>query len=219
MNTFQFVMEWLRCVIQQRNSILSPTSIGHTCFINVRSRRTVINDISKYISPVLYSFQPHGINWLPDNKLVQVYCRDFCQALFSLLTHPQLVHKDNFSFPLPDTPFLPDGFKIDTNTPLTELHHGRWWTDSWKSLCKNPDEILVPIILYMDGILLDPNSYLNLTPLNMTLGIFKTDVQKQACAWETLYFHPDKIISNKKSSGLDTVTNLHSDLRLALKSF
>ena len=71
----------------------------------------------------------------------------------------------------------------------------------------------------MDGISLDVNSNLNLTPLNMTIGILNTETRRQANAWETIYFHPDKIKSVASTTGGDNVTNLHTGLQLALKSF
>ena len=181
-------------------------------FSSNRCRSTIFKDIRKYIPPVQYSFKPRAINWLPDNKMVQVYVRSFQQALFSLLTNPILVKEENFSFPLEDTPFLPNDFKYNPSAHMTELHHGQWWTQSWKSICQASDEILVPIILYMDGISLDVNSRLNLTPLNMTLGIFNIETRKKADAWETLYFHPDKISSEKKTEGVHNVTNLHNGI-------
>ena len=56
------------------------------------------------------------------------------------------------------------------NEYVTELHYGKWWINSWKDICQinnDSNEILVPIILYMDGITTDNNDWLNLTPLNM----------------------------------------------------
>ena len=216
LNTFKFITDWAQ---RQNNRYeeISHSSCG--IFKVSRGRATALKDILEYIPPVHYSFEKHAIEWLPDGKAVQVHVRSFQQALFSLLTNPSLVKEDNFSFPLENTPFITQDFQIDPNVPITELHHGVWWTDSWKQICSEPDEILVPIILYMDGISLDVNSHLNLTPLNMTLGIFNTEVRRQAEAWETIYFHPDKITSVKKSNGIHNVTNLHNGIKVALQSF
>lgn len=211
MNTFKYVMDWaVRC---------NESVGGLSTIIDSRSRQTVVEDLENFIPRYHYSFKPYGINWLPDNKLVQVQVRSFRQALFSLLTNPMLVKENNFSFPMRDTPFLPADFKLDNDTPITELHHGKWWTQSWKSLCTEPDQILVPIIFYMDGITIDSKSKLTLTPLNMSLGIFNTETRKKPEAWETIYFHPSKIPSSKKTKGPDNVSNLHSGLSVALQSF
>ena len=212
MNTFKFVMEWA-------GRISTTTRPGNRSrnFFSARERETAIKDICRYIPRVDYSFKAHAINWLPDGNLVQVYVRSFRQALFSLLTNPVLVKEEHFSFPLNNTPFLPDDFKLDKDAPMKELHHGKWWTSSWKKICSDADEILVPIILYMDGISLDVKGNLNLCPLNMTLGIFKTETRKQAQAWETLYFHPDKISSKNKVEGVHNILNLHRGIEIALK--
>ena len=211
MNTFKFVMDWaIRCNNSDLPGLIPTAS---------RKRPTVLTEICDYLPRVDYTFKPYGINMLPDNKLVQVHVRSFRQALFLLLTNHMLVKEENFSFPLSDTPFLPKEFELQNDVPITELHHGRWWTESWKSLCTESDQILVPIIFYMDGISIDSKANLTLTPLNMTLGIFNTETRKKSHAWETIYFHPDKIQNSKKSDGFFSVSNLHSGLRVALQSF
>ena len=109
-------------------------------------------------------------------------------------------------------------------TNLSELHHGLWWSDSWDMLCSpSSDEILVPIILYMDGISVDAHGRLTLTPLNMTLGIFNTATRQKPEAWETIYFHPDPNYhsshQSRQAEPHENIQNLHNGLRVALKSF
>ena len=95
---------------------------------------------------------------------------------------------------------------------ISELHHGNWWRNSWREANCDPqkNKILVPIILYMDGISLDTHGRLSLTPLNMTLGIFSTETQKLNYAWETLYFHPQlsNLASSLQHPGLATPTSI-----------
>ena len=43
----------------------------------------------------------------------------------------------------------------------------------------------------MDGITTDNNGRLNLTPLNMTLGIFNTETCTRSETWGTIYYYPD----------------------------
>ena len=117
----------------------------------------------------------------------------------------------------------------ETST-ISELHHGKWWGESWKQLCNTEvgsQEILVPIILYMDGIAIDKQGKHSLTPLNMTLGIFNTATRRLPEAWETLYFHPSAKYPNegttrnaaKLSEREANLTNLHTGLAIALQSF
>ena len=137
-------------------------------------------------------FDSGTINWLPDNKPIQIHFRSFQKALSSLLSNPILVKQKKFSFIHSSNPCTPDNFPELTNdTEISELHHGSWWSDTWRQEC-DPDsnQILVSIILYMDGISLDTHGKLYLTPLNMTLGIFNIETRTKDYAWETIYFHP-----------------------------
>ena len=63
---------------------------------------------------------------------------------------------------------------------ITELPNGSWWADSWRDAdCDSQiNEMLVPIIFYMDDISLNSHRRLTLTPLNMVLDIFSTKTQK-----------------------------------------
>jgi hypothetical protein len=110
---------------------------------------------------------------------VEVRVRPFMKALNSLLTNPSLVQEMNFSFPDSRNPCSSVKYPNEDDTVISELHHGKWWVESWKQCCEEgSNEILVPIILYMDGIKVDEHGRLNLTPLNMTLGIFNIATRK-----------------------------------------
>ena len=108
--------------------------------------------------------------------------------------------------------------EIDDNTLVSELHHGKWFTETWKRKCsEEKGEILVPIILYMDSIQVDSNQKNSVEPLNMTLGIFSDETRStRPDAWETIYFHPK---SRDKLKPIDNLNNLHNGLCAALRSF
>ena len=203
-----------------------------------RKRQSIITELCACLGrPTDYhSFHPKIVNWKPHNKPAQVYVRDFKDALFSLLQNSDLTKDENLSFPDPHVPYVWNNFPPPgEDTALKELHHGKWWVDTWKEKCslpptrmavKNDDviEILVPIIFYMDGVAIDKQGRLKLTPLNMTLGIFNTSTRKRKDAWETLYFHPDSTVMQishncHESEKGDSVRNLHAGLSVALQSF
>ena len=104
---------------------------------------------------------------------IEVYVCSFKTALFLLLTKKDLVVEKNISLPDSRNPFSCENYPpVDI---ISELHHGNWWTRTWAKRCdESKKEILVPIILYMDGISLDKHGRQNLMPLNLTLGIFNT---------------------------------------------
>eukprot|EP00536_Pseudo-nitzschia_multiseries_P006128 jgi/Psemu1/14525/gm1.14525_g len=131
-----------------------------------QSRKAIFDNLQSNLGLSDMKFYPHILNWLPDNKPTQVYVCSFKDAIYSLLSDQQLMREENLSFPGYSTTLSPD----NPHSLISELHHGSWWKASWKEICNpNSQEILVPIIFYMDGISLDAHGRLTLTPLNMTL--------------------------------------------------
>eukprot|EP00536_Pseudo-nitzschia_multiseries_P011417 jgi/Psemu1/28838/gm1.28838_g len=172
-------------------------------------------------------FEPHLIDWCYKKSIgadvvghKEIYVWSFQKALHSLLTNQTLVKEENLSFPHAEDPTLLVHYpELQGNIDIDKLHHGEWWINTWEKRCKtDSNDILVPIILYMDGIAIDNSGQTILTPLNMTLGIFNTLTWNSwPDARETIYFHPtstrdkcDKLINN--------VNNLHSGLCFALSS-
>ena len=153
---FKQIFDWHLCCLSdvKRNNSNSTFSVQRT---SARSGETMLNEIPKHIPKINHNFKPTHINWLPDNKFVEICVRDFQDALFSLLTDPMLVKEENISLPNPRSPFISHNPQRNRDSPMTELHHGQWWTESWDKLCTSPDEILVPVIFCMDGISLDVN--------------------------------------------------------------
>ena len=146
-----------------------------------------------------------------------VFVRSFSDALLSMLENKSLFKEENLSFPNSDTPYSPENFPVLTeNSMITELHHGSWWRDTWKKKCKKDSiEILVPVILCMDGIAIDNAARNSLCPLNLTLGIFNDFTRStRSDAWETIYFHPQE----KAGNSVSNLNNLHTGLKCALAS-
>ena len=200
-----------------------------------RKRSLILKEVSVYADKKDDVFKPLVVDdWLPYNKPIQIFTRDFTVALKSLLENTELTKEENLSFPDPDVPYIWKNF-VQKDCEITELHHGSWWVESWakalplKEKSMHGDnteekEILVPVIFYMDGIAIDRGGRLKLTPLNMSLGIYNTETRKRADAWETIYFHPDSTVvqiahNSEKPSSLESAKNLHNALNVALQSF
>eukprot|EP00536_Pseudo-nitzschia_multiseries_P019336 jgi/Psemu1/316888/fgenesh1_kg.4530_\ len=150
-------------------------------------------------------FHPHILNWLPDNKPTQVYVRSFKDAIYSLLSDQQLMIEENLSFPDYSIPLSPDNNpELNPHSVISELHHGSWWKSSWKSICNpNSQEILVPIIFYMDGISLDAHGRLTmdnyLLPSRPRMGVNQT--------------------LSRPATSKEKIENLHNGLEVAFCSF
>ena len=106
--------------------------------------------------------------------------------------------------------------EITSESTISELRHGSWWSESWEEVMSPnaTNEMLVPIILYMDGIRLDAHGRLSIYPLNLTLVIFTVEARKLPEAQETIYFHPDTEFESSHHSRKPTATkniqNLHN---------
>ena len=191
---------------------------------HARSRKTILKDLKSWLpeSDCLKDFHFDLVEWLPDRKPVEVSVRYFKDAVSSLLQNKSIMREENLSFPDSRSPLSSQQYpRVDE---MSELHHGSWWSESWDLICKaDNNEILVPVILYLDGISVDAHGRLTLTPLNMTLGIFNTATRQLPQAWETIYFHPDHNFQSSHQSSTpssaDNLQNLHNGLRVALKSF
>eukprot|EP00536_Pseudo-nitzschia_multiseries_P019444 jgi/Psemu1/60762/gm1.60762_g len=150
----------------------------------------------------------------------KIYIWSFQKSLHSLLTNAMLVKANNLSFPQAEDPTLPVQYpELQGNIDIDKLHHSEWWINTWEKRHKtDPNEILVPIILYMDGIATNNSGQTTLTPLNMTLGIFNTLTWNSWLdVWETIYFHSTGTC-DKGDKLIDNVSNPHSGLSSALSS-
>ena len=128
--------------------------------------------------------------YLTTRQLI-LFVSPFQAALNSLLLKPELMQQLKLSLPNVHNPF-----SFINNPPvnkITELLCGSWWADSRRDTNCDPqkDEMLFPIIFYVDRIYLNSHGRLPLTPLNMMLGILCAETFNSTLAWETIYFHPN----------------------------
>ena len=219
LNAFKSIFDWARRS-QSRQDF-------DFCSYETQKRETVFKDIRKNLDvPEKMEFHPQTIPLLPDGKATQIYIRLFHDVLYFLLTNQSLTKEVNLSVPNSKDPCSGNHYPdITTTSTISQLHHGSWWSESWKdAMSPNAtNEMLVPIILYMDGISLDAHGRLSLCPLNLTLGIFTVEARKLPEAWETIYFHPDTEFESshhsRKPTATENIQNLHNGLDKALESF
>ena len=213
LNTYSAIFKWAKKCDRMEGFKFSDAP--------VRQRETIFKDIRTNMGiPEQNEFAPHLLNWLPADipRPVQVHIRPFTYALYSLLSNKNIMTENNLSFPDSRTPLSPYNFpELSQDSDITQLHHGDWWRESWKTLCKkDSNEILVPVIFYMDGISLDVHGRLSLTPLNMTLGILNVEARTLPQAWKTICFHPDNefqsTVHGKKPTPQESMQNLRRDI-------
>jgi hypothetical protein len=167
------------------------------------------------------SFQEIAIDWLPEKKKRPIHVRTFRDCLYELLSNEELVgpNGENISLPHPTDPYRS---KPDVVPEFaSEMHHGWWWMQTQSELCRRQNnEILVPIIGYMDGVSTDTNDRLPVTPLNITLGIFNTETRRKPEAWTTILLYPDdrsEASVQKGTKPIHKIQNLHNSVAVAFR--
>lgn len=113
----------------------------------------------------------------------------------SLLTDPRILDNDYLFFD--NNPFKPPPENIQI---LGDVNTGLAYRETYRQIITNPrKQVLVPIILYIDGAVTGQYGKLEVTSLDMTLGIFKLKCRDKRHAWRSLGFVPN--LKESKSSG------------------
>ena len=210
------IKEWAKESVLMKPDIFNYPFRGRNEVIELSKKELGIN--------IEEEFQSYTIPWLPDKSHQQpIYIRSFWTCLFDLLTNQAVLGQDGCNLSLPhDTDPLKSS---PDHAPqyMSELHHGTWWKKSMDKLCDpNKNEMLVPLIFYLDSTLHDKNGRLPVFPFMMTLGIFKTEVRRRIReAWTMICYLPDNKAEaeyqNEETKAVHKVQNLHNCIKLALK--
>jgi hypothetical protein len=76
---------------------------------------------------------------------------------------------------------------------LGDINTGSVYQTAYKTYITNPEnELLCPIIFFIDKTHTDVNGRLCLEPIRFTLGIFKRNVRNHPNAWRTLGYIVDQ---------------------------
>lgn len=133
---------------------------------------------------------------LPSSKArVKMVLYNTKKVIQSLLVNPNVSKKDYLFFN--DNPFAPPPEDLDY---VADLNTGRSYRETWKELIKHPErQILLPIVLYMDGATTGQFVDLELTPVKIALGIFTSKARDKAEFWKPLGYIPS--VPKNKSLG------------------
>ena len=128
---------------------------------------------------------------LPSGKKIDVTAFSFKAKLASILMDDDLMQQQNLLLNK-DNPFSPP----DTNEGvLSDLNTGWWWRQTWLETCRSDDEILCPILFFLDAG--RATKRVSVEPLTFTIGLLKRDIRNLSKAWRTLGYLEN--ISNSDS--------------------
>ena len=197
LDTYEAIMEWhlkAKGDIHQHESLgsTSAASLGREIlFDELRIRYNMkaskrnndapkFNNVAKVVVPA-------------SKAKVNVLWNDAKCVLQSLLTDPRILASD-YCFHAND-PFAPP----PEYNYIGDLNTGRAYYETYKKLCTKPNQVLLPIIFYMDGANTGQFADLPVTQVKMSLGIFTRKARQKYHMWKILGYVPQ--ISRPKSRG------------------
>lgn len=184
------------------------------CFMKSMSEKVYGKKMTKWLQPKQV---PH---LLPSGKRTSITCFSFLGNLASLLMNsdimqPQnlLLNEDNPCQAPKDSHFLKD------------LDSGWWFKETWDEVCTGPNEILMPIVFFLDGGKVTER--LSVEPLTFTIGWLKREIRNKASSWRTIgyiesYRDESELDEEKGKKNLSSKTKLndyHSQLDILLREF
>ena len=142
-------------------------------------RKTFIQNISKkvYGHEMMQKLRPEKVKvTLNNNEQISVTQFDFEAMIITLLNDHTLMHYKNLLLDCNDPHKLPP-----ENIPLGDLNTGNWHRETHSEICKEKNEVLLPIILFIDAGRVTGRT--SVEPVTFTLGIFKREVRYLDKAW------------------------------------
>ena len=118
---------------------------------------------------------------------VNIIHHDARDQVVSLLTDPRFSDDDFLHFD--DDPLAPPPQNIQY---LEDINTGESYIETYRKLINKPGkQMLVPILLYIDGAVTGQFNALEVAALKITLGIFKKRARDREYAWRTLGYVPN----------------------------
>ena len=144
---------------------------------------------------------------------------EFLAQVHDLLMCPHSHDPSNFIYDFSrDNPFDLD---VENNEFFGDVHETVWFQLTHKKLIQDPlKEILVPLLIYIDGTNIDSYGRLCLEPVTFTLGIFNRQHRFKEEAWRVLGYIPDldsMYASNTVNAGMKA-NDYHQILDVILNS-
>jgi hypothetical protein len=143
---------------------------------------------------------------LEDHDVPQnVVCFDFAPSLLSLLQDDNLMQPENLVMNLDD----PTSMFLPTDNMIGEAHTGERYRELFKELITSRNQLLVPIILYLDGTAIDSKGHIELCPVSFTTSLFSEKVRRDSKAWRLLGYVPD--LNRGRSSAMNNLANVRTN--------
>ena len=176
LDTYDDVMQWH---LQESGKLGQYESVGKSK--HFVSREKLMQKLKKRYDMTKKYAKPRTIVLPHTNTKVTIWRKLARDNVMSLLTDPRwkdddwlYYDNDPFQRPPDNCPFIED---INTSEAYLKTH---------EKLITKPNQILVPIPLYIDGAVTGQYDKLQVTAMKMTLGILNRYARDKEYAWKTL---------------------------------
>ena len=135
-------------------------------------------------------------------RKVDIITFDLKAMVQSLLDDESIYKAENF---LPNFDVMEGPENYDH---VGDVHTGSAWRSAHERMCTEPEDILCPLILFIDRTPTNLHGQLSLEPVSFTLGWFNAETRRKADAWRMLGYIPNFNLKSKAMTNLCPVGNL-----------
>ena len=196
---YEKIAKWhedaMLCSMMSNTNIAGQQSLRFNCNIP-QDRKKILKEISNLVYGKERTFQVtpvHTAIQLPSRKWTRISRFDLKGIIYSLFSDPCLMTSENCLFhnKYYRNPNMLSSIPLSQRT-YTDIHTGNWFLHAYNSICSHVNDILCPIILFIDGTPIDQYGHLSLEPVLMTLGIFDRSTRNKASSWRLLGYIPEE---------------------------
>ncbi|KAI2501411.1 hypothetical protein MHU86_13078 [Fragilaria crotonensis] len=135
------------------------------------------------------------------DKPQEIACFDFAPILLSLLQDEDLMAPENLVLNHED----PTSMYLPRNNKIGEAHTGSRYRELYHELITRKNQLLVPIILYIDGTAIDSKGHVEVCPVSFTTSLFTEKLRRKSTSWRVLGYVPD--LNRGRSSAMNSQAN------------
>ena len=162
----------------------------------VKSKKRVIEHLHHILFQLecsKYSLKPiHDIIPLPSHRTSRISKFDLKSSLLALLTDPDIMKSQQLL--LYDQSYI-DPYNHESGF-YSDIHNGSAFREAHKKFCHLPNDVLVPVIPFIDGTPIDPYGRNKLEVVMYTLGLFNKSLRNKTKAWRLAGYIPDPCNEN-----------------------
>lgn len=182
------------------SSASQVVSVGST----FRQRDTAIKHFAKRFR--LHKLFPTTLTKHMNGRSYPVVLHD-AEVMVNSLLKSSLMVEENMLFPDMSDPLAPPPPTIDY---IADVDTGSVFRSTYHELCTEPNDVLCPLIMYLDRISIDLHGRCSLEPGYATLGIWNLSTRNKAEAWRPLGYIPNLYLLSKNENKfrMNSVTKL-----------